>query len=169
MLELISEREKCLEIINNKTRKLDFLQKNKLIYAFQPNIVKNKKYSKYLAWFELAEKTRNKLNEKGWFDEYLKDEIFVEIIKRINTESFEQVDWEYINDYEKFTEQVKRFEQVFIEQGIEQGIGIGENRKTIETAIKGIKAGLSNEILKLITGLTDDEINELRRNAPNTL
>jgi len=88
IIELLSEREKCLNIIDNRTKKLDFLQKNKLIYAFQTNIVKNKKYSKYLPWFELADKTKNKLNEKGWFDEYTKDEIFVEIIKRINTESF---------------------------------------------------------------------------------
>jgi broad-specificity NMP kinase len=166
MLELIAEREKCLEIINNKTRKLDFLGKNKLIYAFQPNIVRNKKYSKYLKWFELAEKTRNRLNEKGWFDEYLKDEIFVEIIKRINTESFEQVDWEYITDYEKFREKVKRFEQVFIDEGIEigveRGIEIERSRNTIDTALKGIKAGLSNELLKLITNLSDDQINDLR-------
>ncbi len=158
LLQLLAEREKCLEIINNKTRKLDFLQKNKLIYAFQPNIVRNKKFSRYLPWFELADKTRNKLNEKGWFDEYLKDEIFVEIIKRISTESFEQVDWEYINDYEKFTEQVKRFEQVFIEQGIE----IGANRKVLDTAIKGIKAGYSNDIIINMTDLTDNQINDLR-------
>ena len=162
ILTLIAEREKCLEIINNKTRKLDFLGKNKLIYAFQPNIVRNKKYSKYLKWFELAEKTRNRLNEKGWFDEYLKDDIFVEIIKRINTESFEQVDWEYITDYEEFKEKVKRYDQVIFEDGKEEGIEIGQYRKTIETAIKGIKLGLSNEVLKSITGLSDDKIDELR-------
>jgi len=118
ILELIAEREKCLDIIDNRTKKLDFLQKNKLIYTFQPNIVKNQKYSKYLDWFELAEKTRNKLNEKDWFDKYMKDEIFAEIIKRISTETFEQSDWEYVNDYEKFTEQVKRFEQVIYDEGI---------------------------------------------------
>jgi len=118
ILELIAEREKCLDIIDNRTKKLDFLQKNKLIYTFQPNIVKNQKYSKYLGWFELAEKTRNKLNEKDWFDKYMKDEIFAEIIKRISTETFEQSDWEYVNDYEKFTEQVKRFEQVIYDEGI---------------------------------------------------
>ena len=160
ILNLITEREKCLEIINNKTRKLDFLGKNKLIYAFQPNIVRNKKYSKYLKWFELADKTRNRLNEKGWFNEYLKDEIF-------NTESFEQVDWEYINDYEKFREKVKRFEQVIFEegkeQGIEQGIEKERSRNANMTAIKGIKAGLSNELIKLITSLTEDQINELRK------
>ena len=119
----------------------------------------------------MAEKTRNKLNEKGWFDEYLKDDIFVEIIKRINTESFEQVDWEYITDYEKFKEKVKRYDQVIFddgreegrEVGREEGIEIGEYRKTIETAIKGIKAGYPNEIIQTMTGLTNDQIDELRR------
>ena len=137
ILELLAERAKCLGIIDNRTRKLDFLQKNKLIYAFQPNIIRNKKFSKYLPWFELADKTRNKLNEKGWFDEYLKDQIFVEIIKRINTESFVQSDWEYIDKNEDFREKAKRFEQVYIDEGIELGI-----EKGIE---KGIPQG---EIIK---------------------
>jgi hypothetical protein len=163
ILELIAERGRCLEIINNKTKKLDFLQKNKLIYAFQTNIVKNRKFSKYLPWFELADKTRNKLNEKGWFDEYLKDDIFAEIIRRINTASFEQADWEYINDYEKFTEQVKRFESVFLEQGIEMGIDQGKNREKVDAALKGIAAGFSNDIIRIITGLSDEQIDELRK------
>lgn len=166
ILELIAEREQCLETINNRTKKLDFLQKNKLIYAFQPNIVKNKKYSKYLPWFELAEKTRNKLNEKGWFDEYLKDEIFTEIIKRISTESFAQSDWDYITNYEKFAEQVKRFEQAFIDEGIEKGIDIGKkegiNLGIEKTAINAIKAGLDNNTITTITGLTNEQIDKLR-------
>ena len=137
MLELLAERAKCLGIIDNRTRKLDFLQKNKLIYAFQPNIIRNKKFSKYLPWFELADKTRNKLNEKSWFDEYLKDQIFVEIIKRINTETFVQSDWEYIDKNEDSREKAKRFEQVYIDEGIELGI-----EKGIELGIeKGIEIG----------------------------
>jgi len=87
---------------------------------------------------------------------------------------------EYINDYEKFTEQVKRFEQVIFEdgkeggreEGIVQGIDIGivqgveiERKRSItDTAIKGIKAGYSYEIIQTLTGLTDDQINELRKN-----
>ncbi|NJL76654.1 MAG: hypothetical protein HC892_18185 [Saprospiraceae bacterium] len=90
--------------------------------------MKNKKYSKYLPWFELAQKTRDKLNKKGWFTEYQKDDVFIEIIKRINTEDFEASDWEYINDYEKFRVQVKQFEMSFVEQGIEQGIEIGKEQ-----------------------------------------
>jgi len=166
ILEIIAEREKCLEIIDNKTRKLDFLQKNKLIYAFQPNIVKNQKYSKYLDWFELADKTRNKLNEKGWFDKYLKDDIFAEIIKRINTESFDQSDWDYINNQSDFIEKVKRFEQVFIdegfEQGMEKGLEKGLEKGIYETAKNGIIAGLTNDVIKIMTKLNDDQIDKIR-------
>ena len=177
ILELISEKEKCLEIIDNRTKKLDFLQKNKLIYAFQTNIVKNKKYSKYLPWFELANKTKNKLNEKGWFDEYLKDDIFVEIIKRINTDTFEQADWEYVNDYDKFTEQVKRFEQVFIDEGFEKGVEIGLEKGMEEERVrqeekrlnekkdiakKCILKGMDIKNISDLTGLTSEQIENLK-------
>ncbi len=165
ILDIIAEREKCLEIIDNRTRKLDFLQKNKLIYAFQPNIVKNQKYSKYLDWFELADKTRNKLNTKEWFDKYQKDEIFAEIIKRINTETFEQSDWDYINNQEDFIEKVKRFEQVFIDEGFEQGMEKG----IIETAKNAIKEGFPNEMIKKITKLTDEQIDKLRNELNDKL
>ena len=166
ILEILKEREKCLEVMDNKTKKLDFLQKNKLIYAFQPNIVKNQKYSKYLDWFELAEKTQNKLNEKNWFDKYLKDEIFAEIIKRINTEKFEQADWDYINNQSDFIEKVKRFEQVFIDEGfelgMEKGIEKGIEKGVYETVKNGIIAGLSNEIIKLMSKLSDQQIDSIR-------
>jgi len=166
ILEIIAEREKCLELIDNKTRKLDFLQKNKLIYAFQPNIVKNQKYSKYLDWFELAEKTRNKLNEKGWFDKYLKDDIFVEIIKRINTETFQQSDWDYIDNQSDFIEKVKRYEQVFIDEGfdmgLEKGMEKGMEKGIYETTKNGIIAGLPNETIKIMTKLTDEQIDKIR-------
>jgi len=171
ILELIKEREKCLKIIDNKTKKLDFLQRNKLIYAFQPNIVKNKKYSKYFAWFELADKTKDDLNEKAWFDNYLKDDIFAEIIKRINTETFDQAEWDYIDNIKDFREKVKRFEQVFIdegyelgvEKGIEKGIEKGEHKKARETAIIAIEKGLSNHIILELTGLQPEEIDQLRK------
>ena len=169
MLELLAERAKCLGIIDNRTRKLDFLQKNKLIYAFQPNIIKNKKFSKYLPWFELADKTRNKLNEKGWFDEYLKDQIFVEIIKRINTETFVQSDWEYIDKNEDFREKAKRFEKVYIdegielgiEKGIEKGIPQGEILKARKIAKEMKARGFQIDVIAELTNLSIEEIEKL--------
>ncbi|MBI4648129.1 MAG: hypothetical protein HY738_16465 [Bacteroidia bacterium] len=129
ILEILSEREKYLKMLDNKTRKLNYLQQNRLIYAFQKNIVKNEKYSKYLSWFQLAEKTLNKLNKKGWFDKYLKDEIFAEIVRRISKENLKEEDYTYIKDYNLFWEQVKRFEDALLnegrEEGREEGIEIG--------------------------------------------
>ncbi len=40
---LLEQRENLLQILNNKTKQLPFLSQNKLIYAFQPNVVRNKK------------------------------------------------------------------------------------------------------------------------------
>jgi hypothetical protein len=126
IVALLKERERCLQIMNNKTKKLDFLKQNRLIYAFQPNIVRNKKLSKYLRWFEFAAKSRSRKNEKEWFDEYLNDDVFVEIMIRINTEEFEAEDWKYIDDFDKYNEQVQRYENVFRKEGYEIGFSKGE-------------------------------------------
>ena len=95
-----------------------------------------------LYWFELADKSRDKTNEKGWFEQYLQDDIFVEIISRINTESFKQPDWEYIKDQEQFTEEFKRWGQVYIDEGIEIGFEKGMEKGRQEGIEKGIVAAL---------------------------
>jgi len=152
-VELMKEREKCLEVINNKTKKLDFLQQNKLIYAFQPNIFKNKKINKYFRWFDFAEKTKNEKNVKSWFEEYAKDDIFAEIINRISTEKFEQSDWDYITEQEDFTEKVKRYEKVFVEEGVSEGFHI--------VAKKMKENGIEPDMIAKCTGLTNVEIEKL--------
>ena len=40
--KISAERKKVLTLLNNKTKSLDFLAQNRLIFAFQKNIVKNK-------------------------------------------------------------------------------------------------------------------------------
>lgn len=47
------------------------------------------------------------------------------------------------------------------EKGIEKGIGIGETKKTIEMAVKLKKKGSPVEFIKEITGLSEEEINNL--------
>ncbi len=42
--------------------------------------------------------------------------------KRLNTETFEKSDRDYINNQDDFIEKVKRFEKVFIDEGFEQGM-----------------------------------------------
>lgn len=67
LITLAQEREKVLAILNDSTKDLDFLPKNRLIYMMQKNIIKNKRYSSYFQWFEFAEKTRNPNNKRGDF------------------------------------------------------------------------------------------------------
>ena len=45
--ELLQQREVALKQIQNRTKQLDFLQKNRIIYAFQKNIVNNQRFSKF--------------------------------------------------------------------------------------------------------------------------
>ncbi len=182
--ELLAERELTLAQLNNKTKKIDFLPKNRLIYAFQKNIVKNSqaknsKYHKYLDWFEIAEKTKNKLNERSDFLKYTDDAIFVELIRRLNKDTLTTEDYTYIDNYEQFTERVKRWEKPIFEEGLEigmekgreegreEGEKIGVKKKAEITSIKLIKKGMSNEEISEITDLTISEIAEIRNELKN--
>ena len=82
--QILIKRQEALKQLNNDAKDLKFLQKNKLIFAYQKNIVRNKKYRKYYPWFELAEKTLNKLNNKAEFMEYNRDKILVEVMRKIS-------------------------------------------------------------------------------------
>lgn len=168
--KILSERALSLGQLTNKTKKLDFLGKNKLIYAFQKNIVanskkENSKYHKYLDWFELAEKTKNKLNEKADFLKYAEDEIFAELIRRINKDSLTEEDYTYIDNYEQFTDRVKRWEKPIYEEGFDEGMEKGMELKARNTAIELIKDGMSNEKIKKYTGFSDEQIELLHNEA----
>jgi len=177
---LLQEHKRCLTLLNNKTKNIDFLQTNRLIYAFQKNIVQNQTFKKYHNWFTLAEKTLNKLNTKDWFNPYLKDAVFVEIVKRLNKETLVSEDISYIDDYEKFREEVKRYEDAIYINAKEEGIEIGreagrEEGITQERQIqqqnqlqekllmaKTLKANKVEEnIISLSTGFTKEQIEQL--------
>lgn len=81
-------RQNVLTLLNNKTKNLDFLAKNRMIFAFQKNIVKNKKLKKYVRWFEFAEKTRNKNNVEADFEAYKNDDTLMEVMERLQTNKF---------------------------------------------------------------------------------
>ncbi|MEN9612474.1 MAG: hypothetical protein RLZZ628_3288 [Bacteroidota bacterium] len=65
-------------------RELSFLEKNRLIFVFQPNVVKNKQFAPYVKWFEFAEKTRNPNNKASDFDEYSNHLIFAQMMNRLS-------------------------------------------------------------------------------------
>lgn len=50
-----------------------------------------------------------------------------------------------------------------IQQGISQGIKQGIQKQATDTAIEAIKMGLSNEMIAKLTGLKDEEIDDLRK------
>ncbi len=154
LTDLLKQRELALSQLNNRTKKLDFLRKNRLIFAFQKNIVKNKKFAKYYNWFDLAEKTRNRLNEKADFLKFAEDGIFAEIMRRISKESLKQDDYTYIDDYEKFIERVRRYDKGVFEDGREEG----REEEKIEIAGKMKRKGIDIHSISEITGLTVSRI-----------
>lgn len=178
--DLLKEREEALSILQNKTKKLHFLRQNRLIYAFQKNIIRNQKFAKYMRWFEFAEKTKDKNNEKADFVQYEKDEIFAEMLKRLDTKTFPQDDLTYITDYEKYITQAKRLEDGIyrdawadgMEKGMEQGIEKGreeeriiQEQKRYEEKLATAKILLSQniaiEIIMTVTGLDKEIIENL--------
>lgn len=165
--ELLKQRELALIQLGNKTKKLDFLQKNRLVYAFQKNIVanskkENSKYHKYLNWFELAEKTKNRLNQKSDFLQYTDDDIFVELMRRISKDFLTEEDYSYIENYEQFTERVKRYDNTIYTEGLREGERMGLEKGIFEAAKNAILAGLPNDVIKTITKLRDDQIEAIR-------
>ena len=95
------ERQKILTLLKNNTKGLDFLSQNRMIYAFQKNIVKNKKLTKYFKWFELAEKTRNKNNKEQDFATFKNDKTLMAVIERINTTKFNNEERTALEDLER--------------------------------------------------------------------
>jgi predicted HNH restriction endonuclease len=107
---LMNFREKVLEALDNNAKDLQFLQQNRLIYAFQKNIVKNKKYSKYFAWFDLAERSKNSHNTKADFELYENEAKFMEVMHRLSTTSMKSGEAQIAEDYENMIELYRFFE-----------------------------------------------------------
>lgn len=167
--KLLEERNKVLEVLQNEAKNLDFLPKNRLIFMFQKNIVKNKAMKKYEKWFEFAEKTRNENNAEKDFEAYKGDEIFCEMMRRLRKDTLSDEDFYYIEDQKEAWEEAERLERGFYEDGKKQG------RK--EGKIEGIKEGAKDkaihtarimkenkepvEKISMYTGLSIDEIKDL--------
>jgi hypothetical protein len=110
--KILKEREKTLNLLDNNTKGLDFLPENRLIYIFQKNIVKNKKFSKYFKWFDIAEKSRNEDNTKEDFAIYENDKTLMAVIQRLRQDRLRVEKFTPIKDYEKFLIQNKIHEDI---------------------------------------------------------
>jgi hypothetical protein len=166
-----AKRLELVQLLNNKTRQLDFLSENKLIYALQNNIVRSRKYHRYVSWFKFAEKSKNKNNKKEDFAEYAKDEIFTEIMRRINTETLKPEDYEYIEDYEKHAKQMKQHEfsirdSAFKEgraTGKDEGRVEGEYNQKVKTAENCLNNGMNMETTAQISELPLEEVRAIAK------
>jgi hypothetical protein len=85
-------REALVKMLDKKQRGVDFMQQNRIIYLFQPNIVENHLNKPYSIWFEFAEKTRQKDNQVADFQPYLDNSIFLQIMERLATVQIEPED-----------------------------------------------------------------------------
>ncbi len=117
---ILEKRKNMSNLIINAKDDIDFLKKNKLIYAFQKNIVKNGKLSKYYNWFEFAQKTLNKVSDRFEYDKYRKDKIFCEMIRRLETSLAEDDSMEYIKNYEEYQEGVERYNRGVVREHQEE-------------------------------------------------
>ena len=159
--DLIDKRNDLLTLLNNKHRSLDFLQENKLIFMFQPNIICSEKITKYKKWFEFAEKTRDFTNIASDFDKYKNEPIFVEMMRMLLTKSFDKEQFDYLKKTKKINEGLKSYEEGVYEygfidgevQGIEKGIEKekANSKKIIEQAkAEKQQAELKAEVFKLL-------------------
>jgi hypothetical protein len=164
--ELIKEREELLVLMNNDTKELDFLSKNRLMFAFQKNIVNDEKIQKYYRWFQFAEKTRNKENTKEDFQEFQGDALFEEIIRRLAGVTEE--DLEYIVTEEEYWGAVTGLEQHFYQGGVidgekkgeRKGKKEGEEEGKFQTAKNMLQKGFDWDLILELTGFSKEKFQE---------
>jgi len=173
---LMAQRGQLLAQPNSKTKDIDFLPKDSLIFIFQKNIIKNAKMAKYYRWFLFSERTKCDTNKKEDFKEFESDEIFQSIIRSIEKSALSSEDLEYIRDETEFIEQVTRTEQGWWNGGKREGRWESE-RRSIEIGDKKIELKIikiARELLDVLdnksiadcTGLTVKEVEALRESNP---
>jgi hypothetical protein len=108
---ILGVRAEILKILNNKTKNLDFFQKNKIILLLQDNIAQNIHAKEYSKWCILAKKSKNKDNVESDFEELKKNKVMAEVLRRLETTKLEPYEFKYVSDiyqYENMLEQEKQ-------------------------------------------------------------
>ena len=134
------------------------MKQNKLIYAFQKNIVKNTKHEKYYEWFEFAERSLKKNNQESDFDKYRKDEVFMEIMRRLQSGNVTNNEFDLIDAYEQLSDTTAELEQE--KQRAEQEKQRAEQERLLSA--KTMKNdGMPIELIARYTGFSVDVIEKL--------
>ncbi len=114
--DIQSQIEEIVELITNDSRDLDFLQKNRLIFALQKNIDENPKLNKYSPWFSFAEKTKKETNIKSDFEDFITDPTFKEIMRRLLRSNLSDTELDYINTEAEDRAAIKRYDTGVIKE-----------------------------------------------------
>ena len=124
--QLLKKRKEILRLLENQSKNLPFLRSNQLIFAFQKNIVRNKKLKPYVQWFEFAEKTSDEHNTEADFKEYDQNAVFGEIIRKLSHKSLDNNDLTYL-EYHRLYEGQK---DIWRRDALIEGERIGLKRAT---------------------------------------
>ncbi len=159
--ELILERDKIIKELKNNSKNLDFIPRNKLIFACQKNIIKNPKHEKYFNWFKFAELSSKKNNKKSDFKELKEDDTFKEnclyMEKRLSKEELSEEEKKFITSEELHDQQVQKWmddERDYIKIGFENDIAMlhydaeVDKRKLEEEKVKTEEANKKTEEAK---------------------
>jgi len=170
---LLDERKRILEILNNKKKGIDFLPQNRLIFAFQGNIVRNKTHARYERWFTFASKSGYGENTESDFKEYKNDTIFKEIMHRLDKRELKPDEIEYMEQEKKFWLEMLQFDRSSYDEGIEEGFAQGEKKGKEDGRIEGKSEEKRNiarnmkfknmncDSISELTGLSIEEIEKL--------
>lgn len=100
---------------------------------------------------------------KQWLKKIVKPRLTEEMQKEVDEvldkSNQEEVDFMVSN----LGRTLEKMERKATERGMEKGIEKGIEKKARETAINAIEMGMDNKIIIKLTGLTDKEINEIRK------
>ncbi len=135
ILNLLAERKK---VANN----IDFLPENRLVFLFEPNIVKDTTPQKYQRWFRFAEKTKDKNNDESDFEEFRDDPVFREIMCLISGETLTKRNLSFIKKEEENREMFQRFLQGEYEMGKKDGKKFGLEKSKKMRMEKGEQIGM---------------------------
>jgi hypothetical protein len=147
--KIIDARNEVLTILQNNSKNIHWMSTNRLIYAFQPNIVANPKFTKYKAWFELAQKTLSRIQDKFAYAEFEKDEVLREVVRRLCVEPTDQKEWEYIQNEEELYEKAKRYDEGIRAEGKAEGLAEGKAEGLVEGKAEG-KAEAESKLIPII-------------------
>jgi hypothetical protein len=96
---ILAKRKETIEILENKTKGLDFFTQNRMIYVFQKNIVNNGRVDlSYYKWFDVANISRDKNNKEEDFLKYKDDKDMAEVINRIRKDKLAPDEFKYVSD-----------------------------------------------------------------------